>query len=315
MSSRYLPAVWALLGVALCCAALYGGWGEWRSAESWKWMDIAAEGGTALMSALWALLILSSRPGGRVTAQLAGGLALIMLGAWADCLDEFFRLPATQYLDNAIEALVPIGMLILTLGLYGWRQEQFTLNEHMQKRERLFRDHRAFDRLTQLAGADYLRRQIALEQARHPGQPASLVLLDLDEFHRINHLHGAREGDRLLQAVGHLLLLNLRPQDLLCRYAGDRYAILLPATDQAQAAQGAAQLRQCLGLLAHHTRTGLRVAVSARVVCAQLAGEPRQLLARLDAALERPESTAKVSSAAAVDLEVTSAAIASRHAV
>lgn len=292
MPSRFLPAFWALLGVAVCCAALYGGWGEWRPVETWKWMDIAAEGGTALMSAVWALLILSSRPGGRVTAQLAGGLLLIMLGAWADCLDEFFRLPATQYLDNAIEALVPIGMLVLTLGLYGWRQEQFTLNEHMQKRERLFRDHRAFDRLTQLAGADYLRRQIALEQAQHPGQACGLVLLDLDDFHRVNRAHGTREGDRLLQAVGHLLLLNLRPQDLLCRYAGDRYAILLPATDEAQAAQRAAHLRQCVGLLAHHTRTGQRLAVSARAVGVLATGDPGQLLARLDAALERPDPAA-----------------------
>lgn len=299
MPSRSLSAVWALLAVVLCCAALYGGWGEWRAPETWKWMDIAAEGGTALMSAFWALLILSSRPGGRVTAQLTGGLVLMMLGAWADCLDEFFRLPATQYLDNAVEALMPIGMLVLTLGLYGWRQEQFTLNEHMQKRERLFRDHRAFDRLTQLAGADYLRRQIGLEQARHPGQTASLVLLDLDDFHRVNHLHGAREGDRLLQAVGHLLLLNLRPQDLLCRYAGDRYAILLPATDEAQARQRAAHLRQCVGLLAHHTRTGQHLGVSARAVCAGVAGDPRQLLARLDAALERPDAAAPTAGHAA----------------
>ncbi|MFO6419685.1 diguanylate cyclase domain-containing protein [Hylemonella sp. W303a] len=292
MPSRSLPAVWALLAVILCCAALYGGWGEWRPVETWKWMDIAAEGGTALMSALWALLILSSRPGGRVTAQLAGGLVLIMLGAWADCLDEFVRLPTTQYLDNAIEALLPIGMLVLTLGLYGWRQEQFTLNEHMQKRERLFRDHRAFDRLTQLAGAEYLRRQIGLERARHPGQATSVVLLDLDDFHRVNHVHGAREGDRLLQAVGHLLLLNLRPQDLLCRYAGDRFAILLPMTDETEARQRAAHLRQCVGLLAHHTKGGGRVEVSARVASALATGDPGQLLARLDAALERPDLAA-----------------------
>lgn len=289
MRSRSLSAVCALLGVAACCAALYGGWGEWRPIETWKWMDIAAEGGTALMSALWAVLILSSRPGGRVTAQLAGGLALITLGAWADCLDEVFRLPATQYLDNMIEALMPMGMLVLTLGLYGWRQEQFTLNEHMQKRERLFRDHRAFDRLTQLAGADYLRHQIGLEVARHQGQSACLVLLDLDDFHEVNRLHGAREGDRLLQAVGHLLLLNLRPQDLLCRYAGDRYAIVLPATDENQARQHASHLRLCVSLLAHHTRTGQRLAVSARVVCGVATEEPARLLARLDAALERPD--------------------------
>lgn len=288
MFLRSRPALLSLLGVAACCAALYGWVGELRPFGDWKWMDIAAEGGTALMSALWVMLILGSRPGGRVTVQLAGGLALIMLGAWADCMDEFFLIPDTvQYWDKWLEALVPIGMLILTLGLYGWRQEQFMLNEHMQKRERLFRDHRAFDRLTQLADAGYLRRQIALELGRQPAQECCLVLLDLNEFHRINREHGAREGDRLLQAVSHLILLNLRPQDLLCRYAGDRYAILLPATSQPQAGWVAAHLRQAVSLLAHYTNAGQRITVSARTVCARVEGDPQRLLDRLDAALEQ----------------------------
>jgi len=287
MFLRSRPALLSLLGVAAFCVALYGWVGEPRPVEAWKWMDVAAEGGTALMSALWALLILGSRPGGRVTVQLAGGLVLIVLGAWADCLDEFFLIPDTaQYWDQGLEALVPIGMLILTLGLYGWRQEQFTLNEHMQKRERLFRDHRAFDRLTQLADAGYLRRQIALELERRPEQACGLVLLDLNEFHRVNREHGGREGDRLLQAVSHLILLNLRPQDLLCRYAGDRYAILLPGTGQAQAAWVAAHLRQAVSLLAHYTNAGQRVGVSAVTVCARVEGDPQSLLARLDAELD-----------------------------
>jgi hypothetical protein len=101
-----------------------------------------------------------------VTRLLALGLAAIMLGSWADCLDEFFHLSKDQVWDNWLEALMPLGMLTLTAGMYYWRQEQFSLNEHLQKRERLFRDHRAFDRVTQLAGADYLRAQIRPDQPR-----------------------------------------------------------------------------------------------------------------------------------------------------
>ncbi len=287
MFLRHRPALICLFLVAVCCVALYGGLGVPKPMSEWKWMDISAEGGTALMSALWALLILGSRPEGRVTTLLAGGLMAIMLGAWADCLDEFFVIPAAQYWDNWLEALMPLGMLLLTAGLYDWRQEQFTLNEHMEKRERLFRDHRSFDRLTQLADAAYLRRQIQLEQQRHPDCPAALVLLDLDDFHRVNREHGAREGDRLLQAVGHLLLLNLRPQDLLCRYAGDRYAILLPDSGEVQAGWMAAQLQRAVATLAHHARDGRRIPLSARAVSALASGDPERLLAGLDAALEK----------------------------
>ena len=283
-----------LLLVSLLCFAIYGGMGTPKPMDHWKWMDIISEGGTALMSALWALLILGSRPGGRVTVLLAGGLIAIMLGAWADCLDEFFAIPAAQYWDNWLEALMPVGMLTLTAGLYFWREEQFSLNEHMQKRERLFRDHRSFDRITQLANADYLRRQIRHEQAQRPGRPCALVLLDIDSFHLINREFGQREGDRVLQAVGHMLLLNLRNDDLLCRYAGDRFALLLPDTGVAEAEAMARHLAAMVGQMRHHAKDG-RVSVSVRHASASADTDADVLLAELGrvlAASAQPVSSA-----------------------
>lgn len=300
MHLPYRNALIAMSLVAGACLLLYGSLGEAKPMAIWNWMDIVGEGGTALMSALWALLILGSRPGGRVTLLLAGGLSAIMLGAWVDCLDEFFRIPDQQLWDNWLESLLtPGGMLTLTLGLYFWRQEQWSLNEHMQKRERLFREHRSFDRITQLADADYLRRQLRLEQERDPGGSA-LILLDVDDFHLINREHGQQEGNRLLQAISHLLLLNLRPQDLLCRYAGDRYAILLPAAGAATAAAIARQLQQAVRGLAHHTRNGTRLQLSVRTAWAPLETETDALLSRLDRALEGESSIPEGGPAVAV---------------
>ena len=288
MLAPHRTAPLLLLLVSASYVVLYGSVGQPIPAEQWKWMDIVAEGGTALMSALWMLLVLGSRPGGRVTLLLAGGLLAITLGAWADCLDEFFIINAARYWDNWLESLTPIGMLTITAGLYFWRDEQVSLNEHMQKRERLFRDHRSFDRITQLANADYLRRQVRLEYSNHPQPRAALLLLDVDRFHLVNREHGQREGDRLLQALTHLLLLNLKPQDLVCRYAGDRFAILMPETSSAQAGQAARQLRQSVATLAHHTLAGARIQVTARVVHSPVSADPDQLLAELNAELEAP---------------------------
>lgn len=274
----------AACGLA-ACLALYAGAGALKPLETWRWMDIVGEGGTAAMAGIWFLLTLSSRPGGLVTRLLAGGLAAIMLGSWADCLDEFFRIGKEQLWDNWLEALLPLGMAVLTAGMYYWRQEQFSLNEHLQKRERLFRDHRAFDRITQLANADYLRAQVALEHARRPGQPCALVLLDIDGFHRINREFGQREGDRVLQAVGHMLLLNLRNEDLLCRYAGDRFAVLMPDTGQDQAAALAQHLCFMVGHLRHHAVQG-QVALSMRHACSMAGGAPDALLAGLSRAVD-----------------------------
>ncbi len=287
LRSRSLLFIFTLL---VSTGACYASLGQALAFSDWNWMDIISEGGTAILAALWALLIINSRPGGRVTRMLAGGLLTLMLGAWADCMDEFYHIPASQYWDNALEALMPLGMLIVTIGLYYWRQEQAVLNEHMQKRERLFRDHRSFDRITQLADASYLHEQIRLEQ--QAGDAGMLVLLDINNFQQINRDHGQQEGDRLLQAISHLLLLNLRPQDLLCRYAGDRFAILLPAMNASQAHATARQLQTAIASLAHHVRDGSQViALSARSVCARADQNPTQLLASMNASLEMPVRT------------------------
>lgn len=272
--------------VAGACLLLYAKLGQAKPVETWRWMDIVGEGGTALMLGYWALLVVGSRPGGRVTLLLAGGLSAIMLGAWVDCLDEFFKIPDYQAWDSWLESMLTFGgMLTLTLGLYFWRQEQWSINEHMLKRERLFREHRSFDHITQLANADYLRRQLRVEQQRNPDGSA-LILLDIDHFHLINREHGQREGNRLLQAISHLLLLNLRPEDLLCRYAGDRYAMLMPAAPAHTAAAMARQLQLSVRSLAHHTRAGTRLYLSGRVAWAQLTEDTDELLRRLDQALE-----------------------------
>ena len=277
---------------ALCVfLALYAGAGTLKPHQLWHWMDIVGEGGTAVMAGVWFLFTLSSRPRGRVTRLLAGGLCAIMLGCWADCLDEFFAIAKDQVWDNWLEALMPLGMLILTVGMYHWRQEQFGLNQHLRKRERLFREHRAFDRITQLANADYLRSQIRLEQARRPGQECALVLLDIDAFHRINREFGQHEGDRALQAVGHMLLLNLRNDDLLCRYAGDRFAILMPDTGADAAAALARHLCAMVAQMRHYAGAA-PLRLSLRQACALADRAPDALLAELNRALATPAASA-----------------------
>ena len=300
--STLIAAGLALLG----CLFLYASLGVAKSFEHWKWTDIVSEGGTAVMAGSWVLFTLSSRPGGLVTRLLAGGLALIMIGSFADCMDEFFAISKAARWDHWLEGMVPVGMLVVTIGMYYWRHEQFRLNDHLQKRERLFRDHRAFDRITQLANADYLRRQIRHEQARRPGQPCALVLLDIDGFHLINREFGQPEGDRVLQAVGHMLLLNLRNDDLLCRYAGDRFALLLPDTSWEEAASLARHLTAMVGQMRHHAK-GVRVGISLRHACSNADAAPDVLLAELSRAVSQPAAACPAGSTTVAAAGVASA--------
>lgn len=136
------------------------------------------------------------------------------------------------------------------------------MTEQLLRRERLFREHRSLDGITQLGDAGYMAAQVSLEQRMQ--RTAALVMLGFQDFERVAREHGLSEADRLLQAASHLLLLNLPPDALLCRYAADRFCVLLPGTEAASAQGLALQLQAALNHLGHHTRAGLRLQLAAR---------------------------------------------------
>lgn len=263
-----------------------------KAFHEWQWLDIIGEGGTALFVLLWLVLVLKSRPTGRVTNYLSIGLCCIFFSWWMDVLDEFIRLPKHLGWNHWLESgPMPVGMILLTLGLYHWHREQQAINQQMEKRERIFREHRLFDKLTPLGGADYLKRQVSdcMAQSLEQQQPLSLLALDIDDFASLNQHYGHTEGDAVLQALSQLLLLNLRRHDLLCRLAGDRFVVLLPNTGESQARLLALELQQAVQSLAHKTRQhGERVYLSASTAVVMAFNEaPDELLKRLNLALAR----------------------------
>jgi diguanylate cyclase (GGDEF)-like protein len=82
--------------------------------------------------------------------------------------------------------------------------------------------------------------------ARRPGQPTALVLLDLDQFKRVNDSYGHPAGDTVLRHVVDLCKRQLRDSDLLGRLVGVEFAILLPRTNLAEAALVAERMRAAI---------------------------------------------------------------------
>jgi len=81
------------------------------------------------------------------------------------------------------------------------------------------------------------------KRATRAGRSFSLVLMDLDRFKFVNDFYGHLDGDLLLQRVAHILEENCRRSDVVARYGGDEFVILMPETDSEQSHQLATKLR------------------------------------------------------------------------
>ncbi|HEX5758655.1 MAG TPA: GGDEF domain-containing protein [Thermoanaerobaculia bacterium] len=132
-----------------------------------------------------------------------------------------------------------------------------------------------------------VRREFA-RAVRH-GRPLALVLLDLDEFQRVNDAHGHLCGDFLLEQVAGLAREMTRPEQVLARVGGDEFAILSPETALQGAATLAAKLHDRIRGLDYHYG-GARIAISCSCGVAELAAGmigPESLYEAADRALRR----------------------------
>lgn len=272
--------------------------GELKPAVEINWLDVFGEGGAAVFVLAWFLLILGSRPNGVVTYLLAAGLGLLFFSLFADTLDEFIKLPESIWWDAWLEsAPTPVAMILITWGLYQWHHEQMVLNQQLEKRERLLRDHNEMDYVTFLSSADYMK-QIINAELEKPRQWVSVVMIDLDDFDGFNRRFGPAEGDRVLALAAELIIMNLRMSDLVCRYAGDRFIVMLPETPYAQAVQMAEQVKESISAWCYRTRTSaqmVRHSVSVGVASAQ-EGDAKSLIRNANKILEERKNERRLNS-------------------
>jgi diguanylate cyclase (GGDEF)-like protein len=130
-----------------------------------------------------------------------------------------------------------------------------------------------------------------VERARRLGHGVAVVFLDLDHFKRVNDRYGHETGDRLLQQLAARLFGIIRETDLLFRWGGEEFVILLPHTDPGEAPALAERVRAAVAdrpFLANEANHGVSITVSVGVADA-VAGpvDPDALLARADAACYR----------------------------
>ncbi len=96
------------------------------------------------------------------------------------------------------------------------------------------REYSRIDVLTNLANRREFMERLSAEQGRskRSGKPYSLLFIDIDNFKRINDLHGHIVGDDVLVSLSGILRLCSRKVDVVARFGGDEFVLLLPETDE-----------------------------------------------------------------------------------
>jgi diguanylate cyclase (GGDEF)-like protein len=104
------------------------------------------------------------------------------------------------------------------------------------------------DGLTGLFNRRYFDSRLVDEvtRAARYGGGVSVLMIDLDHFKKINDEFGHMVGDDVLRAISALFLRQLRKVDVVCRYGGEEFAVVLPATQGASAAAVAEKLRRAV---------------------------------------------------------------------
>ena len=138
--------------------------------------------------------------------------------------------------------------------------------------------------------ADALLRH-ELERGRREGAPLAFVLLDLDHFKDVNDCHGLHAGDDALRAFAAEVRARLRASDVVGRWGGEEFGLVLPATDGAGARSLVEQIREAVATLRLCDGDGrdFTLTVSAGIAVAEPGGQltADQLFMRADRALYR----------------------------
>ncbi|MEO5597926.1 MAG: sensor domain-containing diguanylate cyclase [Novosphingobium sp.] len=137
---------------------------------------------------------------------------------------------------------------------------------------------------------DALERYLSL--AERVGGATSVVMLDLDYFKQLNDEHGHAKGDAVLRDVAAQLVGGLRPSDVVCRYGGEEFLIILPNCPLEDAAAKAEQLRERVESLAeaHGARISASFGIASVPATATSAAE---VIPQSDAALYRAKRDGK----------------------
>jgi two-component system, cell cycle response regulator len=123
------------------------------------------------------------------------------------------------------------------------------------------------DPLTGLANRRHFREVLSreIDVVARSGEPALLLMLDIDHFKKINDTHGHPAGDQVLQAIAQCLETCVRPMDTVARYGGEEFAVILPSCQVAYGRIVADRIRESIETLSVQLSSQLELQVTVSI--------------------------------------------------
>ncbi|MBU0674413.1 MAG: diguanylate cyclase [Proteobacteria bacterium] len=160
-------------------------------------------------------------------------------------------IPATAINDEMSASLFytilsASALLVLLLSVILYISQHF-INDLKQSEKRLYQ-LATTDSLTSLLnrGEGIRRFQQEISLSIRKQVALSVIILDIDHFKKINDNFGHQVGDQVIQTIADILTSTLRNYDIVCRYGGEEYLIVLPATELPKAVETAERLRHLI---------------------------------------------------------------------
>jgi diguanylate cyclase (GGDEF)-like protein len=166
------------------------------------------------------------------------------------------------------------------------RVEPIVVHDREPQRQHLFLMHvlptQGTDPLTGLAARDQLMAELVRLLGRRDGRVVELVMLDLDRFKEVNDRYGHLVGDEVLTSVADRLLATVRPQDMVCRWGGDEFIVVLDDPGEELSGAVCARIAEALQMPVHTRAGDVAVSFSCGVVRGRAGDGPSDLLDRAD---------------------------------
>lgn len=178
---------------------------------------------------------------------------------------------------------------------FGWYvgkqiQRHRVRNRELRKRMEVLHLKSVTDGLTGAFSHAYLQEVLALEleRAKAERQPLSILMMDLDDFKKLNDGHGHLFGDRVLKELTETASMNIRHEDVLGRYGGEEFLVIMPGADAVTAGRVAERVRRSFeraGILPMKGEGGV-VTTTVSIGAATYPGDgdidPRALISKAD---------------------------------